>query len=96
MEERKWYSKNDILNKRQGYVDSIDPYINYIDDLRRYKEAQKMNSELSGLIDFCDKVLRQMDEISCQLKEARIITNIEYSKGCFRIQRDKYYYKKMN
>lgn len=95
MEDRKWYSRKEIEEKKNQYVDCIDKYTDYIESFEQKQQADNRNRELSRLINFCDEIIRQMDVLSDELKKKRIITQITYSKGYFRIERDKYYYKKV-
>lgn len=92
-----WLVREDLEKMRRGFLDSIDPYTDYIESYSQMKQAKKRNTKYSNLASFCRELLVNYDEVLSELKSNNIDTKLEYCKGYFRICINGVYkYKKCN
>lgn len=95
--ERKWYTKQDLRDKMSNCYDNLDLNIDYIENNNQQKIAKENNERLHYVADFCRLVLNQIGDIESELRLQKVIADVEYSKGYFRITRgDKVLYKKFD
>lgn len=93
----KWLSREDIVNKKEDFLKSIDPYTEYIESYKQMEEQERRNSKYSKLARFCNDILIEYDKVAECLNTKGLNVKLEYCKGYFRIFQDgKYKYLKCN
>ena len=87
--ERVWLSGKELEKMKEDYSNLIDEYVDYIENYRQYKEAQRRNDYYSKMIKFTNDILTEMEIIIEELRKEEYfkdITELKYSKGYFRIK----------
>lgn len=92
----KWLNVYDINDKKRQCEDRIDHYTEYIDSYDQMQIALENNRKIYQIIDYCNKLIKEMSEITKILKDNNINTIVEYNQGNYRINiNGKYLYKKV-
>ena len=92
-----WLKREEIELIKKGFLNNIDPYIDYIDSLSQYEAAKEKNREYSNLVSFCKDIIADLDRLSKELSSIGYTGDIEYCKGYFRIKVNGVYkYRKCN
>lgn len=90
-----WLTLKDVKKRKENYANAIDRYTEYIDNYNEMQRAIAQNKRLYKSIDFCNKIIEEMTMIIKELNDSNIITELQYSKGNYRILiNGKYLYRK--
>ena len=87
---REWMTIDQLKEKRQNLYNSIDRYTEYIESYEQQQRAEKNNREIYILIDLCDKVIDQMEELQKQY------LNVGYAYGIFKADNNFFKFKREN
>lgn len=93
----KWFNMYDVKDEKEKRSRAIDHDVQYIENYAQMQIAIKNNQRIYKVMEFCDKLIKEMNEITQQLKKDNIDTIVEYRKGNYRINiNGKYYYRKVS
>ena len=88
-----WRNKDELLKLKDELDESIDYFVEYIDDGKQYERALRWNEILINRMEFIDDLIKEFNELAQKTKIN--INEFQYRKGFIRVMYNgKYKYKR--